>query len=952
MFKYVVFAQNGRGRWQLMRETAQPESPYYFHTVLSLSHDPDTISGGSKKADSYIQYMGPMYFDLDGEDQGAELEAVIADAKRLVQNLMLDYTLHQQDLRIFLTGGRGLHIEIDPAFFGLTKPQVKLPKIWGAFANRFKSDYIDRSIYSMGRGRMWRVPGMQRTNGKYKVQISYEELLELKTEEQYDQLCSVPRPALASNPPKVNKYLQQEFDRMRAVALAEEDEDLYAHRDHTQSVLRNVKGVPGCVEKLITEGDCPDSNWNQAAMQVAAYVSGRYQHAEKEDYWEEVVDPFLHNVESGSRPTYGERRSAMEFLLDKAFSGSIQFYVGALIKVLGKPCGNCVICSSKPGSVSLASVDEDDIYMDYTPTNILSHYGGTYRLSGEGKKTQLMIGGIKVLQMSEDMFTGEPNSYQVTVDGTKPLDIELRTLATVKEFNQALMTRGFSFLGTDGDLKRLAQAIQQIHKQDEEVEIVLSSTVAGIQMREVEMTDIDGSGMPIKVRRKVPYLVARDGVFTATSDAPPIVSTFLGREAWTPPYLKARQLRREDVPELQEVLSNLLKINEPFNVMTIMGFMGVSHYRAHLREMNNSFPLLNLNGTSETGKSSTLFLMHTLNGFEYGSTPVWNAEVDTPFPLEEMVSTSTTFVRVIEEVNEGTAKKNWAKLTGVLKAAWDGQGIDKGMLVNGQATSRTLTNLAPIVFLSEQPHPVDSVRARSVVCRFRTDIVRDPAYATPFRNAAKKAVYLEMLGRVLITRAVSAPLEVVQEKLVKCEGMLREDFQARSHTMYSYLLLGLMSIQEALTEVGVDTTEYDEMFENFVAHLNDNSKDLADTRKASRLDEIVSSFDTMAYESENPNHGLEAGNHYWKTGGTLYFDPRIVFPRYRRFLQGIGQIQTSSIVSAAQFQDMLEREDYYKGVIQHPTRPRSRVVMLDLRAMDERNIATASYEDSLPDGGQ
>src|SRR5690606_2199244 len=102
---------------------------------------------------------------------------------------------------------------------------------------------------------------------------------------------------------------------------------------------KSVPGVPGCIEKLITEGDCPESNWNQAAMQLAGYIAGRYTRDDEEEYLTELVKPFLDNVTSSSRSD-SERRRAMEDSLGRAFGGSLKFSAGGVIAAIGKRCGD------------------------------------------------------------------------------------------------------------------------------------------------------------------------------------------------------------------------------------------------------------------------------------------------------------------------------------------------------------------------------------------------------------------------------------------------------------------------------------------------------------------------------------------------------------------------------------------------------------------------------------
>ena len=133
-----------------------------------------------------------MYFDLDGSD----IEAVLDSARDLVQNLKAK-NIPTDIMSIYLSGKKGLHITIPEKIFGITAPLLHLPVIWGKFSASFDNEHVDDSVYSMGKGRMWRTTGVKRPdNNKYKVQITADELSRL-TLEGYNELVSSPRPDFA-----------------------------------------------------------------------------------------------------------------------------------------------------------------------------------------------------------------------------------------------------------------------------------------------------------------------------------------------------------------------------------------------------------------------------------------------------------------------------------------------------------------------------------------------------------------------------------------------------------------------------------------------------------------------------------------------------------------------------------------------------------------------------------
>jgi hypothetical protein len=157
-----------------------------FVTVLAVDTliTKDTSKEDSRKA----KYVGPMYFDIDSED----IQEAIDSGNELVSKL-LEYELTEQDIQIFLSGKKGLHVIIpEVCFQEKPVPMQGLVQMYKEIALRFAVDALDFRVYTAGRGRQFRTCYNVRENGNYKVPVSLGELRGL-TPEGYAELCKQPR---------------------------------------------------------------------------------------------------------------------------------------------------------------------------------------------------------------------------------------------------------------------------------------------------------------------------------------------------------------------------------------------------------------------------------------------------------------------------------------------------------------------------------------------------------------------------------------------------------------------------------------------------------------------------------------------------------------------------------------------------------------------------------------
>jgi hypothetical protein len=134
---------------------------------------------------------------------------------------LIDASCDPKQCRIYLTGGRGAHVEVPWEIFIAKPPKQgieRLPLIYKELAYELYVDTLDLRVYSARKGRMWRTPGVQRENGKYKVPVTVEEAMDM-TVERYAELCSAPREAVPIEAPT----LSQKFAVLYAKAVAKFD---------------------------------------------------------------------------------------------------------------------------------------------------------------------------------------------------------------------------------------------------------------------------------------------------------------------------------------------------------------------------------------------------------------------------------------------------------------------------------------------------------------------------------------------------------------------------------------------------------------------------------------------------------------------------------------------------------------------------------------------------------
>jgi hypothetical protein len=141
----------------------------HFLTILSYLPGADGVPS---------HYCGSFYGECDADDP----TQAFADLRHCLQMLEAEYDCSLDAVRVWHSGKRGPHWTIPPVVIGAEAGYPYLSHIYAAMVQRLfppsVAPTLDRSIYSMGKGRMWRLPNRRRSDtGRYKVPLSIREVL-------------------------------------------------------------------------------------------------------------------------------------------------------------------------------------------------------------------------------------------------------------------------------------------------------------------------------------------------------------------------------------------------------------------------------------------------------------------------------------------------------------------------------------------------------------------------------------------------------------------------------------------------------------------------------------------------------------------------------------------------------------------------------------------------------
>ena len=121
-----------------------------------------------------VPFRGPFYADFDAPDP-AELQKQLVSR---LETIIKRFHLNPDALQLWFSGKKGFHLIIPAQVFGASDwSHERLPQLYRAFAKELGLlDLADPSVYSGGRGRMWRMANHRRSNGLHKIPLTLHQL--------------------------------------------------------------------------------------------------------------------------------------------------------------------------------------------------------------------------------------------------------------------------------------------------------------------------------------------------------------------------------------------------------------------------------------------------------------------------------------------------------------------------------------------------------------------------------------------------------------------------------------------------------------------------------------------------------------------------------------------------------------------------------------------------------
>jgi hypothetical protein len=173
--------------WELIADT-QAIKGMMFTTWAKLS-EPYKGNGQPEP----IRY-GNMPLDFDSKT--APEKALIEMRYLCLTYLPEFYDIDPNEIEFYCSGSKGFHAVIPAEMFGVQNGDPYLPLIYKriatGWAEKFSLTTIDLSMYAMKRGKMFRLANVRRSNGRYKVPLSLEEVRDLSFEDLW-KLSEAPR---------------------------------------------------------------------------------------------------------------------------------------------------------------------------------------------------------------------------------------------------------------------------------------------------------------------------------------------------------------------------------------------------------------------------------------------------------------------------------------------------------------------------------------------------------------------------------------------------------------------------------------------------------------------------------------------------------------------------------------------------------------------------------------
>ena len=853
------FKKDGKVKWHLTDENHIP-TDMVFETVLSLESNPDDLES---KLDQ--KYWGPFYIDIDSEDLQEALDEARIVAKYLVNGYQLNPST---DLKFFATGKKGFHILLNPFTFMDVKPKAMLPyryKMMAAGIARSTGVTLDMVVYSGGKGRMWRLPNVERDNGKFKVELSYTSLIAEDIDFIHNNLCTEPRDLSApfkkvDRNPLVTSWFKasevKEFKSTKPVS----DSDL------------NDMDIPDCISRLKDlDGIGKDVRFNSLILNAATYGARmRWTEAQALKYFIPTLD--YHSSVYKTRDDKVDHFSNVFGFVST--NPEYKFDCGFICKVVDNPA--CNTCPIKVGQDAEGADEEFGIFIKNN-SYYIQDGDSARRLSGFTMKILHDIvmdngdtfydleivnarGKRKTVTIPENVFHAKA-AFTKYLSPDFPLWCSERELAMVGWYlrkddpNEQI---GRDFIGLHWEAK-------EWHYANEQGSISLAGTIDKVKVNAKSLT---------------------------------IVNTKLDFD-WP-------KIEKE---ALEKTVDSLLEFNVAQVVIPSVGWFLASFMKPHYDKAFSQFPLLFFFGEAGSGKTSTGLVLRRL--YAMADTALKSIADVTQFSLMAACNSSNLVPLILDEYKPMMMKETQAQLVSrLIRGAYNSSRGERGT-----ASQEIIAYYyrAPIMLLGEQSIIETAVQHRVIEVQLTRMYMKEKPEGAKHIEFLRDAP-LESIGKEFLTFVMGIkPAEIKKKVLAVIEGY-DGSLPLPERPLYNHAVLKVTYeyFDEFLLSNGVNRTkEINAKFAEYETFITVGNHVIDSIINKNDVIKIIDLFNLLANIQSSPYPILQ--NVHFGTSDDdkeLYIDVETMFPLFSKYNKEyhLGMFD----MGMTSFMKMLQKESFCK----------------------------------------
>jgi len=318
-----------------------------FQSYPSFSFIP-----GTKSDEEPVRY-GDFVIDIDTK------EIACQDSIKIIQWFDDVYGVDEDQWRIYLSGKKGVHLELPSKILGTESGHKLLTMGYKRLAIEIESELgvtLDISMYNKGTGKPYRQANVMRKSGTCKRQIEHNDLFEIQTEEEYRNACSTPGKIWETNNVEKNKSLASIVfaylvEAVKAETILKQTTPL--SDDERDRLALNT---PQCIINISQNSTPTKATFNDVAMQLSAYAISS---GVSEKKFLDNCDHFISGYPSASLNTKEKRVENCIARYRTMKANGNQFSCGGVLS-LGFSGFSCDGCQHKKNITSALSIDPEE----------------------------------------------------------------------------------------------------------------------------------------------------------------------------------------------------------------------------------------------------------------------------------------------------------------------------------------------------------------------------------------------------------------------------------------------------------------------------------------------------------------------------------------------------------------------------------------------------------------